>query len=217
MKTTNIIFCSQQIAPHNRFTDTMPTTDDAISLTASCLCRAHVYSTTVPCSSLPLSAHICHCTTCRHITGSLYSSSTYWPDPPSSLDLSTLKRFSFTKAVDALSCPTCSSSMFFVFPGDDTKLGVLTGVLSNVDGELIQFGGSGGGMGFVRDTMDGGASPWLMHANVDGVPLKAFEDGGLRCEDAKEVSLLYDMRVRYTLTRYREPCRCLKIGHQLRI
>jgi hypothetical protein len=77
--------------------------------------------------------------------------------------------------------------MFFVFPGDDTKLGVLTGVLSNVDEELVKFGGRAGGMGFVRDTMDGGASPWLMHANADSVPLKWFEDGGLRCGDAKEM------------------------------
>jgi hypothetical protein len=78
--------------------------------------------------------------------------------------------------------------MFFAFPGDDTRLGVLTGVLSNVDvGEkdLIKFGGKAGGMGFVRDTRDGGAAPWLTHVNGDGVALKWLEDGGLRCEEAK--------------------------------
>jgi hypothetical protein len=163
--------------------------DNTIPLTASCLCKSHTYTTTIPISSLPLQGHICHCSSCRHITGSLYSSSTFWPGP-AAIDLSGLKRFSFSEKVDALFCGTCSSPMFFVFDG---KVGVLTGVLSNVDvEELIRFGG----LGFVKDTLDGGASEWLVHVNKGGVPLKRSEranwgdDAGLVEEDWPPVDKL---------------------------
>jgi hypothetical protein len=73
--------------------------------------------------------------------------------------------------------------MFFAFNKDDTKLGVLTGVLSNVDADLVHFGG----LGFVKDTLDGGATPWLLQANADGVPLKRSERSNWG-DDAKLVS-----------------------------
>jgi hypothetical protein len=77
--------------------------------------------------------------------------------------------------------------VFCAFKDPDRNLGVVTGALGNIDvgdRQLIKFGG----MGFVADTKDGGASPWLCALNGDGEELKSYEGvvAG-RGPDAKEL------------------------------
>lgn len=77
--------------------------------------------------------------------------------------------------------------MFCAFKDPARNLGVVTGTLGNVDvgdRELIKFGG----MGYVLDTEDGGASPWICALNGDGVDLKSYEEMPPgRGQEAKEM------------------------------
>jgi hypothetical protein len=142
-----------------------------ISLTAHCLCKANTFRAEVPETEVPLQANICHCSSCRHTTGALYTIDLRWPLPREDVDLSTLKVFHFSPILDLLFCPTCSTPMFFDVNRDtDRYLGVFTGTLTNESLDLVKFGNSI----FVHDTLDGGASVWLRHSK-DGSESKRFK------------------------------------------
>ena len=160
--------------------------DETIDLTASCLCNSHVYSTNLPKSSLPLKAHICHCSSCRHVTGSLCTS-IVWPSPfvESINDISSLKRYRYSPDFDFLFCPTCSTPIFGVFDDGTQTTGVLTGCLNNFAAEGVEAV-RWDDMGFVGDTKDGGASPWLRNVNATGPALKCFS-GRTYKQDAIEL------------------------------
>ncbi|KAF1998710.1 hypothetical protein P154DRAFT_555106 [Amniculicola lignicola CBS 123094] len=135
--------------------------DETIAtLTARCLCKKHVYTTDIEASKLPLPAYACHCTSCRHCTGSLYSIDTPWPTPPASIDTSSLSSYAFSKRIQILFCGTCSTPMFWKSPLEpDKELGAFTGTIENVkgDGEVVRLAHHI----YVDDTMDGGATMWL--------------------------------------------------------
>lgn len=144
--------------------------DDTIKLTANCLCKANTYETTVAKADLPLRAYICHCDSCRHVTGALYTDALRWPAPRAYVDVSALKVYHHFPSIDLLFCPTCSTPMFFADRNDaDRLLGVFSGVLSNNDVDLIHFANQV----YVSDTQDGGASVWLQH-NSDGSEIIPF-------------------------------------------
>jgi len=146
-------------------------TEGSVSLTAHCLCKAHTFKAEVPQSQLPLQAHICHCESCRHALGSLYSVDLRWPTPRAEVDVSKLKVFHLFSTIDILFCPTCSSPMFFADRNDgDRLLGVFTGVLTNESVDLVEFVDQI----FVHDTLDGGASVWLRH-NSNGSEIMRFK------------------------------------------
>ncbi|KAL6711756.1 hypothetical protein ACN47E_002799 [Coniothyrium glycines] len=147
-------------------------TVEAIDLSAQCLCKANTFKTTITRSTLPLTAHICQCNSCRHTSGGLYTSVTSWTASAADMDTSRLKKFRFSENVDMFFCPTCSSPMFCAWSRQPERLAyVFTGVLSNEDADLLKLSGQR----FVADTVDGGASPWLLHSNADGVETKRFD------------------------------------------
>lgn len=146
----------------------------SITLNAQCLCKANTFKTQIPKSKLPLTAYICHCTSCRRVNGGLYTSCLRWTGPLDSIDSSKLKSFAFSPNVDLLFCPTCSTPIFWVYPKEPEKfLGVLTGVLRNENENLIKFVEQM----FLDDTIDGGASIWFRHPNQDGSEAKRFKLG----------------------------------------
>lgn len=154
-------FCTlhSSLLPHNVPTysiDAMSSSDDLVTVTARCLCKAHVFTCTTPGSSLPLIASLCHCNSCRHQTGSLYFVCTTWPNKDE--DLSSLQRYDFSPNIAIYACQTCSSQLFC----RGTRLGegpeVITSALANKPG-LVEYGSHI----FVGDTVDGGASMWLRH------------------------------------------------------
>lgn len=63
--------------------------------------------------------------------------------------------------------------MFGVFKDETRPLLVATGVLNNIsiEAEVVRWAY----MGFVGDTLDGGASPWLKRINASGPALKCFK------------------------------------------
>ncbi|WZH45566.1 Mss4-like protein [Fusarium acuminatum] len=140
---------------------------DHITLTAQCLCKVHSFSTQVPQSKLPLDGSVCHCTSCRNVTGAMYSSDTDWPGPTDEILNSDLKTYVFTTNVNILFCGTCSSPLFWNEHYEDKpqNISVFTGALNNVEvEELIKFSRQI----FVGDTVDGGVSPWLQYPTAHG-------------------------------------------------
>lgn len=140
--------------------------DKPISLTAQCLCKAFSFTATITEADLPIKVTTCHCTSCRHNTGALYSSDALWPGDGSEIERSSLKRYVFTDLVSVLFCGTCSSPMFFqekeTASNTDLSYGVFSGVLANLDiPGLVEFQDHS----FIGDTLDGGATPWLRSVN----------------------------------------------------
>ncbi|KAF2636884.1 hypothetical protein P280DRAFT_501105 [Massarina eburnea CBS 473.64] len=152
----------------------MASNNESITLTAHCLCKTHTFSTTVPVSRLPLSLHACHCDSCRHSTGALYTMCVRWPEPRQSVDVSELKVFHFGTTGHIVFCDTCSTPMFFVNPKDlDQELQVFTGTIANFDAGGKTLFKTVDHI-FVGDTKDGGASMW-MRTNADGTETKRYE------------------------------------------
>lgn len=140
-----------------------------IRLAAQCFCKSATFSETIPAASLPLQTGVCHCTSCRRVTGAMFTCLVSWFGPHQEIWDSSLKRFAFTKNVTFFSCPTCSCLMFVHFPagieGDEERFEVCAGVLPNLpDVELIRIRDNL----FVDDTLDGGATIMLRRPNADG-------------------------------------------------
>lgn len=144
--------------------------DDTLELVARCLCRAQRFTAAVARSALPLAAVYCHCTSCRRVTGALYSTCVAWPGPAAAIraaaSSSSLRRYVFAGAFTLLSCGVCGACMFVetAVEGGAARYGVQTGVLANVAAGLLSIAHHI----FVGDTLDGGATPWLCDANGDG-------------------------------------------------
>ncbi|RYP75036.1 hypothetical protein DL771_002684 [Monosporascus sp. 5C6A] len=158
---------------------------DSVTLTAQCLCKAHTFTTEVARSSLPLKATCCHCNSCRHVTGALYSVDAPWPGDGDKIGKSSLKKYTCSKLVTLLFCGTCSSPMFFQMRPENAdesdEYGVFTGVLANIEvPNLVEFGHHM----YVGDTLDGGASPWLRNPNQNGVPARRWIG---RAEKSQEI------------------------------
>ncbi|KAI0483749.1 Mss4-like protein [Xylaria cf. heliscus] len=143
--------------------------EDTLELIAHCLCQAQRFTARIPRSSLPLEAIYCHCTSCRRVTGSLYSTYVAWPGDGAAIAASTsLRRYHFAGPYSLLSCGVCSANMFAETRTDGdgpNSYGVQTGALANVAVPgLVKITHHV----FLDDTLDGGAVPWLCDANADG-------------------------------------------------
>ncbi|KAI1823793.1 Mss4-like protein [Xylaria intraflava] len=138
-----------------------------IVLAARCLCQAHRFEAVVPRSSLPLQTTCCHCTSCRHLTGSLHSSATLWPGDGAAIRNSSLRRYGFSTSLTVLFCGLCGSTLFCekAPPGGGPLIHVvITGALENVNvPSLLKVTDHM----FVGDTLDGGALPWLCGNDID--------------------------------------------------
>ncbi|KAK8032999.1 hypothetical protein PG991_002397 [Apiospora marii] len=142
--------------------------DSTVEITAQCLCKQHTFTTSIARSSLPIKASTCHCNSCRHLTGAMYSSEAPWPaaDGGQAVAKSALQRYVFSERLTVRFCGTCSSPMFWEWPGkSEHKISVFTGVLANHADpdvqDLVQITDAI----FVGDTLDGGAAPWLKRPN----------------------------------------------------
>ena len=125
----------------------------------SCACRQITGFIEIPNSQLPLSIDICHCTTCRHITGQLCNSKFIAPRP--SGGQSTLHvegdtvSYKSSKHLTRYFCGNCGASIY----NHDSTTGsdnIASGVIDRADGilELKQHM-------FVEETKDGGLTSWL--------------------------------------------------------
>ncbi|KAF2198320.1 hypothetical protein GQ43DRAFT_166785 [Delitschia confertaspora ATCC 74209] len=150
----------------------MSGTSETIMVTAHCLCKAHTYTTSVPRSKLPLEATACHCNSCRHVTGAMFSTDAPWPEPRANVNTSKLQKYPFSPRISILFCGTCSTPLFFEDAEPPHELGVFTGALTNSNVDLVKFKNHI----YVGDTVDGGASMSFLRPNADGSEAKRFEN-----------------------------------------
>ncbi|UNI15115.1 hypothetical protein JDV02_001681 [Purpureocillium takamizusanense] len=162
-----------------------------VDITARCLCKARSITASVPASSLPLAGTYCHCTSCRHMTGALHSSSVKWPagggddgEGNAAVRALGLREYDFSPRLKILFCGDCGTPMFWddgeqsASPSLDAAGGDgggATGGGGNGDGGFEAFMGvlsnndvPGGLIRvrdhiFVGDTLDGGAAVWMRH------------------------------------------------------
>lgn len=92
------------------------------TITAQCYCKSIHYTLTLPASSLPLPAHICHCSTCRYTHGTIHVTHAKIPKgvhpqfvAPSGLDGSLTRYVAFEGAKsERYFVSKFSGSLFFV-------------------------------------------------------------------------------------------------------
>lgn len=127
--------------------------DDVTTINVSCLCRGFHSSLSVPNSSLPLLGVLCHCNTCRHVSGVLCASYAILPSTPGSL--SELRKYDTLNNCTRLFCGSCGAHVFAHLKAEDPWL-LATGVLEG-NADVIRFKAHS----WVGDTRDGGLSTWL--------------------------------------------------------
>jgi hypothetical protein len=153
------------------------------TITSHCLCNANTFSLTIPASQLPLDhAHFCHCTSCRHATGTLALSIVTWPGPLPPLDSSKITTFAISDKTNTYHCSTCGTLLFEQTtdpdePDEDPWVGVATGTLDNA-ASWCRFTAHT----FVPDTKDGGSAVWV--DEVKGVQLKRYTEWEMPGQDA---------------------------------
>lgn len=145
-----------------------------VTISAECLCKAHIFITEIPASKLPLPSNVCHCNSCRHSTGAMYVIETTWPQPIQNVDISGLITYRFSDNIVYRFCGTCSTLMFYESKSMPNKLGVYSGALKNIDANLLYLTKNI----FVEDTLDGGASVWFRRPNSDGRELRRYTGFG---------------------------------------
>ncbi|KAI3573942.1 Mss4-like protein [Fusarium oxysporum f. sp. albedinis] len=163
----------------------MTADSEDITLTAQCLCKAHTFDTQVPRSKLPLEGSMCHCTSCRNLTGAMYSSDVDWPGPADRVLNSDLKHYIFSTNVSVFFCGTCSTPMFWNehYADRPQNLSAFTGALKKIEvKELIRFTKQI----FLGDTNDGGVSPWLQNPSLDGTKPRLWRGRPDRSEELSD-------------------------------
>ncbi|KAF8174088.1 Mss4-like protein [Pholiota molesta] len=146
---------------------------------AQCHCGTSTFCVKFDRSTLPFDNSLCHCNTCRHVTGQmafyylpiqglpLVGSLGLRPVDPNSSDLTGYRTSS--RAVRYF-CATCSSHLFKCI--DETVWYVSSGILDNVEG-LARLRSHV----WVKDTMDGGMANQLREVAGHRLPRFAQAEG----------------------------------------
>ena len=134
---------------------------------ASCLCGQLSVSAKVPDDELPIDMWLCHCNTCRHVSGHLAITCLNIHRPVTITGESTAYMIPNGPGLFSRNfCPTCGSSVFEDGKKSSRNTSIAAGALEKVEG-IVNIRGHIA----VGDTGDGGLSIWLPQ-------LPAFEKGG---------------------------------------
>ena len=143
---------------------------------AACFCGSAKYDITLPASNFPLKADICHCWSCRHMTGTLHLTLINMPedwDPPKDV-VDKLVPFKFSERLTQYHCNTCGSQLLAHNwkDGNDHSKGyswdAMSGCIEKADG-VFEISSHE----FVGDTLDGGFADFL--PAIDGKTLTRWK------------------------------------------
>ncbi|CAK1359963.1 hypothetical protein CB0940_06080 [Cercospora beticola] len=142
--------------------------DETHTFKASCICGNISHEISIRKADLPLRGYMCHCDSCRHMTGALCLTVTFLPayyEPAKSL-VDKLKGFQFSKRIIQYHCPTCGCQMMARCVEDaedpDSKVtwDTTTGTLDDIDKHIDWQGHE-----FLSDTLDGGFADMLLEVH----------------------------------------------------
>jgi hypothetical protein len=132
---------------------------NTITLKAQCHCGLASYSYSLPNSAFPLKSAICHCTSCRRVSGQIFTTHAVIPveERP---DITKLTSYASSPNLTRHFCPRCGATMINL---EEEEWEFATGVLS-VEGRP-EVGALDGLLDRVQlwlsDTIDGGGSVWM--------------------------------------------------------
>ena len=137
---------------------------DTKTIKATCLCGDAAHSITLPSNAFPIPTYFCSCSSCRHMTGTLFLSTAFLPASyqPSSSLLDKLTSFKFSDRITLYFCKRCGSIMLsFCSPKPSNTYrteswDVMTGTLEAFDSILDPKGYE-----YIHDTRDGGFSDFM--------------------------------------------------------
>lgn len=132
---------------------------NTITLQAQCHCGNASYSYELPRSAFPLKSAICHCKSCRHASGQIFTTHAVIPveERP---DVSKLTSYASSQGLTRHFCSNCGATMINLEEGEwefatgvlsvngKPEVGALEGLLNRV--QL-----------WISDTVDGGGSVWM--------------------------------------------------------
>ena len=152
----------------------MPPPSSKIHVQASCHCTLFNTTISLPLSSFPLKSAICHCNSCRHVTGQLFASHAVIPVPliTDAHGFDKLVKYESSSTTGRYFCPTCGSTVLNV---EESEWEFATGILDLVDDdgnsahELLDEWLLSRGLLFVGDSKDGGAVPWINGGEATGL------------------------------------------------
>lgn len=82
---------------------------DHMTLKGRCNCGANTFHYDVPRRAFPLTASICHCTSCRKVSGQIFVTTAIVPDAQP--NLSTLSSYASSSWLTRYLCPTCGAQI----------------------------------------------------------------------------------------------------------
>ena len=134
------------------------------TLKATCLCGNAAHSIALPATDFPLKIHMCHCDSCRHMTGALCLTVVFLPESyqPEQALVDKLHPFQFSKRITQYFCPDCGTHVLARCledendPNNKVTWDVASGTLEQIEG-LVELAGHE----FLADTLDGGFSDFL--------------------------------------------------------
>ena len=141
---------------------------DTKTIKATCLCGDAAHNITLPSNAFPIPTYFCSCSSCRHMTGTLFLSTAFLPSSyrPSPSLLEKLTSFKFSDRITLYFCKRCGSIMLsFCVPKPSNTYrtaswDVMTGTLEAFDGILDPKGYE-----YIHDTHDGGISDFMPTLN----------------------------------------------------
>ena len=138
---------------------------------ANCHCGSFNEQITLPTSAFPLKSALCHCDTCRQVSGHLFATFAVIPGPaPDASFLTKLAKYS-SPFIDRYFCLVCGASVLNVDKRDG-EWEVCTGALE-FEGQEKGKGPLDGRLNraflWTEDTKDGGAVHWLNEGRAEGL------------------------------------------------
>ncbi|KAI1612641.1 Mss4-like protein [Exophiala viscosa] len=140
-----------------------PTTENYV-VEIHCHCKLTSFSLSLPSSSFPLKSALCHCNSCRHTTGQLFTTWAVIPTPISTKiwESGNLIRYNSSSKCERWFCKQCGASVINIDKaGEHHEWEVATGLLHFEDEDGLQ-GKLDRVQLWVEDVKaDGGAVGWI--------------------------------------------------------
>jgi hypothetical protein len=175
-----------------------------IELRLSCHCHAFNHIIRLPTAAFPLKSSVCHCTTCRHVSGHLFATFAVIPLPLDQAPQNTgLKAYNKTRGITRWFCTTCGASCWLDNRSADGKESleweIPTGVVDEVliDGEIRKEGIAGlldRVQIWVCDTKDGGGASWVNGGRIDGMDRRFVGRSSDVLDDKKLKDMVEDVQ-----------------------